>query len=190
MSDISLTASHREAHDVDPLESAEAPDASILPIPGLSAFLRSVKSGEAASDDLQRVADALPVPLPEPCTSSFIPLRWRPRMPRFELLQQWEGCVVAVGADSFDATLRDLTRPSNPAERVELDIAELSRSDRLRLTPGAVFYWSIGYDTSVTGQTSRVSRIQIRRLPRWTGAEIQEARTEAVEMLRRLRSPE
>ena len=87
---------------------------------------------------------------------------------RFAVLQQWEGTVLKVVDTEFSATLRDLTTPTRPDEQATFDVEEVSEDDRTLLAPGAVFYWALGYETSNTGQVSRVSRIRLRRLPRWT----------------------
>ena len=84
-------------------------------------------------------------------------------------LQQWEGVVTQVGDDEFTATLRDLTTPKHPEEEAVLPIAEITPEDRRLLIPGAVLYWSIGYQTlRSSGQVQRVSDIRLRRLPAWS----------------------
>lgn len=90
----------------------------------------------------------------------------------FRLLQQWEGTVVCLPGATFSAALRDLTDPKRPRELATFDIAEVSQDDRELLAPGAVFYWALGYETSETGQRSRVSRMRFRRLPLWTRRDI------------------
>jgi hypothetical protein len=85
----------------------------------------------------------------------------------FNVLQQWEGTVLDTSDREFSASLRDLTAQL-PEEVATFDVAEVSEDDRSLLAPGAVFYWALGYETSATGQRSRVSRIRFRRLPRWT----------------------
>src|SRR6266508_4668576 len=44
---------------------------------------------------------------------------------RFSLLQQWEGTVLRVGRDEFDASLRDMTDPRNPLEQATFFIEEV-----------------------------------------------------------------
>ena len=87
----------------------------------------------------------------------------------FDLLQQWEGVVTRVDRTEFVVTLRDLSRPEHPEEEAVLPFEEISPDDLGLVKPGAVLYWSIGYETSrATGQVSRVSRIRLRRLPAWS----------------------
>lgn len=85
---------------------------------------------------------------------------------RFDLRQQWEGAVTAVGVDSFSASLRDLTDPTVSEETAELFLEDVGESDRDLIEPGAVFYWSVGYEDTPRGR-ERKSIIRFRRLPGW-----------------------
>ena len=98
-------------------------------------------------------------------------------------LQKWEGTVFEVKKDVFKARLHDLTT-ENPEEEAEFSIDEISDDDRELLKPGAVFYWSIGYLTTGTGQRIRTSIIKFRRLPAWTEREIRTAKAQATEIRR------
>ena len=89
----------------------------------------------------------------------------------FKALQKWEGMVEQVYDDYFSARVIDKTK-SSPDEYVEFDIEEIDREDSALIKPGAVFYWSIGYYTSVLGQRFRVSEIRFRRLPAWSASDI------------------
>ena len=98
-------------------------------------------------------------------------IRIRPGKPakrRFIPLQQWEGVVTEVDDNSVYGTLSDLTNLSNGEELVELPIDDIPEADRILLVAGAVFYWSIGYEQSSSGQHRRISEIRMRRLPEWT----------------------
>ena len=101
---------------------------------------------------------------------------------RIRVLQQWEGVVTDVGEDSFWADLQDLGDSSLPIEIVELPIEEGPEDDRDLLVEGGIFYWSIGYETSVGGQLRRMSEIRLRRTPRWTKRAIQRVRQRAEEL--------
>lgn len=100
---------------------------------------------------------------------------------RAEVLQQWEGVVASDAAhgDQFRAVIRDLTCPANPEEEVELSVDEVSPSDRPLMVKGAVFYWTIAYETTAEGQLKRVSLLRFRRLPVWTRGQIDRARLRA-----------
>lgn len=89
----------------------------------------------------------------------------RKRRSSFKMLQQWEGAVTSRGVDSFWAELVDLTSSTKDREVVELPLDEISADDLAILRPGAVFYWSIGYEINAAGTIKRTSEIRLRRLP-------------------------
>jgi hypothetical protein len=107
---------------------------------------------------------------------------------RFEVLQCFEGTIQEVNADSFWAELRDLTNTSNPPESIELPRSEVSAPDHPLLEPGGIFYWSIGYETSPTGQIRRVAEIRMRRSPEWSERTIASVQAQAAEWFKRLAS--
>jgi len=98
-------------------------------------------------------------------------------------LQKWEGVVTEVEKDIFNARLLDLT-DDNPEEEADFSIEEVSEDDRKLLKPGAVFYWSLGYLTTGTGQVIRTSIVKFRRLPAWTETEVKRAQEQAAEIRR------
>ena len=101
---------------------------------------------------------------------------------RVRVLQQWEGVVTGTTKDSFFAELQDLGESSLPLEVVEVAIEEVSKDDRPMLVEGAVFYWSIGYETSPGGQLKRMSEIRLRRTPRWTKRTLELAKKQGEEL--------
>ena len=101
---------------------------------------------------------------------------------KFELLQQWEGVVQTVAGDTFMVALRDLTNPSHVNEDAEIDIQEISPDDITLLQPGAVLYWSIGYETTHSGQRKRVSAIRLRRMPVWSKRDVNDVKRRAAEL--------
>ncbi len=105
----------------------------------------------------------------------------RTRPTRFELKQQWEGTVVEILEDSFVATLKDLTDSSNPEESSELFLDDVGETDRPLLEPGAIFYWSVGYEDTPRGR-ERKSIIRFRRLPGWSARSLVAAKTKASEL--------
>lgn len=100
---------------------------------------------------------------------------------RFDLRQQWEGTIVDVGADSFTVTLKDLTDPSNSEESAELFLEDIGESDRDLVEPGAVFYWSVGYEDTSRGR-ERKSIIRFRRLPGWSRQEMDAVKAKTDEL--------
>jgi len=104
----------------------------------------------------------------------------------FESRQEWEGTVDVVTDQGIVATLRDITNPSTADELAEIVWDEISDADRDLVTPGAVFYWNIGYEKTVFGQRSGKSVIRFRRLPAWTKSEIAAVDRDANELARHL----
>jgi hypothetical protein len=97
----------------------------------------------------------------------------------FHLLQQWEGQVTEVLADSFVAVVSDKANSENADEEVELDLTEVDPSDMYLLRPGSLFYWSVGYEDGRGIPRQRVSRIRFRRLPGLTTRDIARAKENA-----------
>lgn len=97
----------------------------------------------------------------------------------YALLQLWEGQVLAADGGNVTAVVRDWTNPTMPDEEVTVSIDEFAPDEQVLVTPGAVFYWSIGYRTR-GGTRERVSAFQLRRLPPPSKAERERAKKEAV----------
>lgn len=95
-------------------------------------------------------------------------------------LQKWDGVVIEVREDAFIARLYDKTADS-PEEEAEILISDISDDDLPLLTPGAVFYLSLGYIIKNTGQKLRGPVIKFRRLPAWTRRELKEIEERANE---------
>lgn len=94
-----------------------------------------------------------------------------PPRERFELLQQFEGTVMRIEGDEFQARYRDLTNPDQPDETAWFQQADIADGDRALLVLGGVFYWSIGYSV-VGGTKRRTSEVRFRRLPAWSRTEL------------------
>jgi hypothetical protein len=77
---------------------------------------------------------------------------------------RWEGAVSERMDTYFVAEVVDLD--NNERATVEFDLAELSPVDIELCEPGALFYWSIGYEIKDSGQRSRSSVIIFRRAGR------------------------
>lgn len=127
--------------------------------------------------------------VPLPARERFVPparldrpimLRPQRRQDRFLALQQWEGTVTECRGETFLARLVDRTSKA-PVETAEFLFEDVAESDRSLVQPGSVFYWSIGYLDSRSGQRSRVSTLRMRRLPVWSEHELAEAKQRADE---------
>jgi hypothetical protein len=118
---------------------------------------------------LRRVVEPAVWAPPEPTRDVFVPL------------QRWEGVVLEAHGESFTARLTDLSA-DGPIEEVELQRADVADDDWALIQPGAVFYWSIGYMDSASGQRSRVSTLRFRRLPVWSSEELEASERRASEI--------
>jgi len=96
---------------------------------------------------------------------------------RFIELQKWEGIVLEVSTNSFIGRLIDLTQDHIDSE-AEFSFEEVHDEDKPLITPGAIFYWTIGYKED-GGQRIRASMIRFRRLPAWQKDEIEAAKRDA-----------
>jgi hypothetical protein len=76
-------------------------------------------------------------------------------------LARWEGEVTERMSSYFAAHVQDLDK--DESAMVEFDIAEVSGVDLPLCEPGALFYWTVGYDVRQGGQRIRASVITFRR---------------------------
>lgn len=81
---------------------------------------------------------------------------------RFIALSKWEGAVLERFDTYFTAEVIDLK--SEERAMADFDLRDLADSDVPLCEPGALFYWSIGYEIKESGQRSRVSMVRFRRL--------------------------
>lgn len=102
----------------------------------------------------------------------FPPPLKRPRE-IFIALQKWEGYVTEVKEDVFCARLIPIVGEGTE-QIAEIYIEEVDNPDREMIEPGAVFYWTIGYNDKPSGR-QRASIIRFRRLPIWTQSDINAA---------------
>jgi hypothetical protein len=105
---------------------------------------------------------------------------------RFQVLQQWEGIIVSIDGQEFEARLHDLTKPSNSEEIATFSLKEISQADRALVAPGAVFYWTIGYEMREGGQITNVSEIRCRRTPPWSEQELKTIKEKASKLYQQL----
>lgn len=107
------------------------------------------------------------------------------RMPtpreKFKAIQRWMGTVLFVEGDSFDALLNDLDSTA-PEESATFSFEEVHEEDHDLIGVGAVFYWYIGYRTTISGQRELAAKLRFRRLPGWTRKELERVKKEAREL--------
>lgn len=100
---------------------------------------------------------------------------------QYELKQKWEGYVLKVGQETFQARLTPLA--GEPGEHIaNLYLVEVDKAERNLVKPGSIFYWSIGYRDSVSGRR-RESFIRFQRLPHRSKRELEAARRRGKELL-------
>ncbi len=122
----------------------------------------------------------------QPATAQLLIPTAPPVRHPFSLLQQWEGVVSTSPKDGeFAATLRDLTHPALVEEQATFFLEQVPLPDRGLVLPGAVFYWSIGYEDTATGTRRTISVLRFRRLPAWTRGDMRRL-AHQVEKLKRL----
>lgn len=141
------------------------------------------QSSNASIDDLKVEHFLLEGKTPVETGSSSIVWLKRHHKPLsiFHCVYKAEGIVTSVEDTSFTAKLMDL-RGNLPDEEAEFPIEEISEDDRRFVTPGSVFYWSMGYEVLTSGQKMRSSVIRFRRLPMWTSKELARIKKEAAEL--------
>lgn len=111
--------------------------------------------------------------------SSRIPMRHRaPQMDmnvRFVSLEDWEGIVQEVSADrtTFRSGLINLlSRESIDTDEAVFSLDDVQPFQRDLVQPGAFFQWSVGW-RFIGRSREKSSRLNFRRLPAWTRAELQ-----------------
>lgn len=92
-------------------------------------------------------------------------------------LQEWEGYVLEIGAETFEARLLDVTVGArDETEEATIPLEEISLHDREGMEVGSIFRWVIGYERSTGGMQKRVSQIVFRDLPVVTDSDVSEGR--------------
>ncbi len=107
----------------------------------------------------------------------------------FHALQEWEGYVLHIGKEDFEARLIDMTaRATHEGEEATIPLQELSDHDAKKLCVGAIFRWVIGYERTTGGSRRRVSQIVFRDLPAVTKSDLADGAAWARDMFRSLNS--
>ncbi len=102
-------------------------------------------------------------------------------------LQEWEGYVTEIRADTFTAQLTELTAErTHEEETADFPTADVPEDDRDLLAVGSIFRWVIGYLRSGRGTKRRVSQITFRRLPAWTAKDLSRAQERATALSREI----
>jgi hypothetical protein len=115
-----------------------------------------------------------PGPLDLPSLHAERPRSWT------QIKQQWEGTVLENDETIILASLRIIG--GDERLRAEIPFEEVPDADHPLVVPGAVFYWSIGYQVEPTGQKTSISDIRFRRVPAWRESDIARLRKAGEEL--------
>jgi len=90
----------------------------------------------------------------------------------FKLLESWTGRVDEVDNDNgtFSAQVSS-EHQSGILETAQFTLEEISEDDVDLVRPGAIFYWSIGYQVDKFGRRSTQSSLRFKRGKFWTRKE-------------------
>lgn len=91
----------------------------------------------------------------------------------FTNAQRWIGYVTNINKSGFSAELHDLNDPTT-YEIADFDLKEVTDDDRVLLTVGAKFYWSIGFAMR-QGSRERSFELRFQRLVNWTNSDYNQA---------------
>ncbi|MEM6738057.1 MAG: hypothetical protein AAF620_18510 [Bacteroidota bacterium] len=87
-------------------------------------------------------------------------------------IEKWEGVVTDFSTESIAANLISVFSGNSTEEVATIPLDWISDEDREYVKKGAVFYWSVGFET-FKGQRKRTSMIRFRRLPNFSKTHIQ-----------------
>jgi len=139
--------------DVNAREVNHIPDPQIVPSSSLAALNKSRPATTKSDEPTRRVRN-----------QTFHKITRRPGSKQFIPLARWEGTVSERYETYFVAEVIDLD--SSESATAEFNLSDLTPGDVQLCEPGALFYWTIGYDVKEGGQRSRTSVINFRRLGR------------------------
>lgn len=97
-------------------------------------------------------------------------------IPKLKVLQKWEGTVTEVEDRVITAYIYDKLNPTNGRQEISFYTDEVAPRDHKFISPGAIFYWYIGYRDEINGQRKRESVIDFQRLPAWRSEDIEAVR--------------
>ncbi len=163
---------------LDPYDTRSTPISAatyLLTYPGADRFRQEAAPTTAARDGTAATAITQAESGPESAIdaiASFKPLL--PTGAHFIQLGAWRGKVIEVNRAEFRATLQDQVAEV-PEEVGTFQVGELSEDDLPLVAPGAEFYWVVGYQVNSARQRIRTSVLRMRRLPTYSGEEVDRA---------------
>jgi hypothetical protein len=163
----------------------------ILPTPPVPEKLQSLSSGSTAQTPKKETNTLSPDDLRIKVAPLIKLSGHEGPVRRFKVLQQFEGKVTELYevSGTFRADLIDLTDSAKERESAEFSLDEIHPADRSLVTPGSVFYWIMGFETTPSDY-KRVSEIRLRRSPPWSEYEIEAITREGHELYSKFTSGE
>ena len=154
-----------DRHDIRSLRVAASPIPSTLPTDGFT----GEQNGTSTHTETQMALKSS-----DACAFSILTPRVREiPTPTLYPTQEWEGQVIEVHDDEFEARLLDLTASDEGGREVAtIPLEEVGAEDRSLMREGAIFRWVIGYERSVGGARRRVSQIVFLDPPQLTERDI------------------
>ncbi|MET9912934.1 hypothetical protein ABZZ74_40220 [Streptomyces sp. NPDC006476] len=139
--------------DVTVNEVTRIPEPTVLPSSTLAKLNEETPTTDRPQESTKRVRN-----------NSFRRIERRRDSKQFIPLARWEGTVIERYETYFVAEVIDLN--TDESATAEFEIGEVTPGDLHLCEPGALFYWTIGYDVKEGGQRSRTSVLHFRRLGR------------------------
>ncbi|MGH9875710.1 MAG: hypothetical protein ACRD9S_24905 [Pyrinomonadaceae bacterium] len=100
----------------------------------------------------------------------------------FKALESWVGRVMEVDQNNSNFTAMVISElHSETREVAEFTFEEISEDDQSLVKPGAMFYWSVGYQINEFNGRSTASTLRFKRLRHWTRKELEHAEVRAEE---------
>lgn len=91
--------------------------------------------------------------------------------------QEWEGQVIEIRDNDFEARLLDVTAGDVVDREVAtIPLEEVGAEDRTLMRVGSIFRWVVGYERSVGGTRRRVSQFVFLDRPRLTERDLEKGR--------------
>lgn len=104
-----------------------------------------------------------------------------------KVLQNWEGVVVGVSENSFQAHMLSTLGPTGPVEYFDVDLDNVADGDIGLVREGAKFYLTVLSIIPPGESAQKTTRVVFRRLPRMRQEAVVEAEREATELWELLR---
>lgn len=96
-------------------------------------------------------------------------------------MEKWQGVVIEVTGDILTAEITSLDHDDSPLQ-ADFDLGLLG-PDASTVAVGDVLYLTVRTVTDGSGYRTRTSTLRLRRLGKWTEADVRQARTRALDWM-------